>query len=96
MILTPEFRPWVVPFEVTGDSTAQPPTLVISSANSDGSVSVQIRAEQGLSVDLEKSGDLNTWVLVQPISGQGMDRPVQLVLPTDLNTQALFWRLHMR
>ncbi len=83
-------------FRVMVSGTAQPPTLVISSANSDGSVSVQIRAEQGLSVDLEKSGDLNTWVLVQPISGQGMDRPVQLVLPTDLNTQALFWRLHMR
>ena len=83
-------------FRVSVSGPAQRPTLAISSANPDGTISLQIRAEQGLLVDLEHSGDLNTWVLAQQITGQTMDQPVQLVLPTDPNTQAVFWRLRLR
>ena len=83
-------------FRVSVSGPAQRPTLAISSANPNGTISLQIRAEQGLVVDLEHSGDLNTWVLAQQITGQTMDQPVQLVLPTDPNTQAVFWRLRLR
>jgi pimeloyl-ACP methyl ester carboxylesterase len=83
-------------FRVMVSGIAQPPTLVISSANPDGSISIQIRADQGSLVDLEKTGDLNTWVLAQSVKGQGIDNPVQLVLPTDPQTQALFLRLRVR
>ena len=83
-------------FRVSVSGPAQRPTLAISSANPDGTISLQIRAEQGLLVDLEHSGDLNTWVLAQQITGQTMDQPVQLVLQTDPNTQAVFWRLRLR
>jgi pimeloyl-ACP methyl ester carboxylesterase len=83
-------------FRVSVSGPAQRPTLAISSANPNGTISLQIRAEQGLVVDLEHSGDLNTWVLAQQITGQTMGQPVQLVLPTDPNTQAVFWRLRLR
>ena len=83
-------------FRVSVSGPAQRPTLAISSANPNGTISLQIRAEQGLVVDLEHSGDLNTWVLAQQITGQTMDQPVKLVLPTDPNTQAVFWRLRLR
>jgi pimeloyl-ACP methyl ester carboxylesterase len=83
-------------FRVTVSGPAQAPTLAIISAKPDGTISLQIRAEQGLVVDLEHSGDLNTWVLAQQITGQTMAQPVQLVLPTDPNTQAVFWRLRLR
>lgn len=83
-------------FRVTVSGPAQAPILAISSANPDGTISLQISAEQGLLVDLEHSGDLNTWVLAQQITGQTMGQPVQLVLPTDPNTQAVFWRLRLR
>jgi hypothetical protein len=83
-------------FRVSVSGPVQRPTLAISSANPNGTISLQIRAEQGLVVDLEHSGDLNTWVLAQQITGQTMGQPVQLVLPTDPNTQAVFWRLRLR
>jgi hypothetical protein len=83
-------------FRVSVSGPVQRPTLAISSGNPDGTISLQIRAEQGLVVDLEHSGDLNTWVLAQQITGQTMAQPVQLVLPTDPNTQAVFWRLRLR
>ena len=83
-------------FRVSVSGPAQRPTLAISAANPNGTISLQIRAEQGLIVDLEHSGDLNTWLLAQQITGQTMDQPVQLVLPTDPNTQAVFWRLRLR
>ena len=83
-------------FRVSVSGPAQRPTLAISSANPNGTISLQIRAEQGLVVDLEHSGDLNTWVLAQQITGQTMGQPVQLLLPTDPNTQAVFWRLRLR
>ena len=83
-------------FRVSVSGPAQRPTLAISAANPNGTISLQIRAEHGLIVDLEHSGDLNTWLLAQQITGQTMDQPVQLVLPTDPNTQAVFWRLRLR
>jgi pimeloyl-ACP methyl ester carboxylesterase len=83
-------------FRVTVSGPAQTPIFAISSANLDGSISLQIRADRGATVDLEMSGDLNTWVLVRPINGQGMESPVSLVVPTDPTTQAVFWRLRQR
>jgi hypothetical protein len=74
---------------------AQTPILATGSANTDGSITLQIRADRGAIVELEHSGDLKTWVLVRPINGQGMDNPVGLVVPTDPNTQAVFWRLRI-
>jgi hypothetical protein len=82
-------------FRVTVSGPAQTPILAIGSANTDGSITLQIRAERGAIVELEHSGDLKTWVLVRPINGQGMDNPVGLVVPTDPNTQAVFWRLRI-
>jgi len=82
-------------FRVTVSGPAQTPILAICSANTDGSITLQIRADRGAIVELEHSGDLNTWVLVRPINGQGMDNPVGLVVPTDPNTQAVFWRLRI-
>ena len=82
-------------FRVSVSGPAQTPILAIGSANTDGSITLQIRAERGAIVELEHSGDLNTWVLVRPINGQGMDNPVGLVVPTDPNTQAVFWRLRI-
>jgi pimeloyl-ACP methyl ester carboxylesterase len=83
-------------FRVTVSVPAQTPIFSISSANLDGSITLQIRADRGATVDLEMSGDLNTWVLFRPINGQGMDSPVALVVPTDPITQAVFWRLRLR
>ena len=82
-------------FRVTVSGPAQTPILAIGSANADGSITLQIRADRGVIVKLEHSGDLKTWVLVRPINGQGMDNPVELVVPTDPNTQAVFWRLRI-
>jgi pimeloyl-ACP methyl ester carboxylesterase len=82
-------------FRVTVSGPAQAPILAIGSANADGSITLQIRADRGAIVELEHSGDLKTWVLVRPINGQGMDNPVGLVMPTDPNTQAVFWRLRI-
>ena len=83
-------------FRVTVSGPAQTPIFAISSANLDGSITLQIRADRGATVDLEMSGDLNTWVLVRPINGQGMESPVSLVVPTDPTTRAVFWRLRQR
>ena len=83
-------------FRVTVSGVGQDPLLAITAANPDGSLTFQIRGEPGLMVDLEGSGDMNTWVLTQPLVGQGMGNPVTLVLPTDPNTQAKFWRLRTR
>ena len=83
-------------FRVTVSGPAQTPIFAISSANLDGSITLQIRADRWATVDLEMSGDLNTWVLVRPINGQGMESPVSLVVPTDPTTQAVFWRLRQR
>jgi hypothetical protein len=83
-------------FRVTVSGSAQTPIFAISSANLDGSITLQIRADRGATGDLEMSGDLNTWVLVRPINGQGMESPVALVVPTDPITQAVFWRLRLR
>ena len=82
-------------FRVSVSGPAQTPILAIGSANTDGSITLQIRAERGAIVELEHSGDLKTWVLVRPINGQGMDKPVGLAVPTDPNTQAVFWRLRI-
>lgn len=82
-------------FRVTVSGPAQTPILAIGSANGDGSITLQIRADRGALVDLEVSGDLKTWVLAQKVNAQGMDSPVELVLPTDPNTQAVFWRLRI-
>jgi hypothetical protein len=82
-------------FRVTVSGPAQAPILAIGSANADGSITLQIQADRGAIVELEHSGDLKTWVLVRPINGQGMDNPVGLVVPTDPNTQAVFWRLRI-
>jgi len=83
-------------FRVTVSGPAQTPIFAISSANLDGSITLQIQADRGATVDLEMSGDLNTWVLFRPINGQGMESPVALVVPTDPITQAVFWRLRLR
>lgn len=82
-------------FRVTVSGPAQTPILAIGSANGDGSITLQIRADRGALVDLEVSGGLKTWVLAQKVNAQGMDSPVGLVLPTDPNTQAVFWRLRI-
>ena len=83
-------------FRVTVSGPSQTPILAIGSANADGSITLQIRADRGALVGLEVSGDLKTWVPVRLVNGQGMESPVGLVVPTDPNTQAVFWRLRQR
>jgi hypothetical protein len=72
------------------------PILSIVTANPDGSITLQIRADRGATVDLERSGDLKTWALVRSVHGQGRESPVLSGVPTDPGTQAVFWRLRQR
>lgn len=83
-------------FQVSVTGPAQMPILSIVTANADGSITLQIRADRGTTVDLEGSGDLKTWASVRSVHGQGMESPVSLGVPTSPTTQAVFWRLRQR
>jgi hypothetical protein len=47
-------------------------------------------------VALEATGDLNTWIESQRITGQGDTTPVKVTLNPDPGIQAKFWRLRVR
>jgi hypothetical protein len=83
-------------FSLVSPTPGQAPILSIVTANPDGSITLQIRADRGATVDLERSGDLKTWALVRSVHGQGMESPVSSGVPTDPGTQAVFWRLRQR
>jgi hypothetical protein len=47
-------------------------------------------------VAIEATGDLNTWIEAQRITGQGDSTPVKVTLNPDPNVQAKFWRVRVR
>jgi uncharacterized Zn finger protein len=62
----------------------------------DGSLTLEIRAPQGATVAIEATGDLNTWIESQRITGQGDTTPVKITLNPDPTVQAKFWRVRVR
>ena len=62
----------------------------------DGTLGLEIRAPQGAIVAVETTSDLNAWTETQRLTGQGSGNPVKLILQTDPNVQAKFWRVRVR
>jgi hypothetical protein len=79
-----------------GGTVNTPPKIALQPPAADGSLTLEIRAPQGASVALEATGDLNTWIESQRITGQGDTTPVKVTLNPDPGIQAKFWRLRVR
>jgi hypothetical protein len=79
-----------------GGTVNTPPQIALQPPAADGSLTFEIRAPQGATVALETTGDLNTWVESQRITGQGADSPVKITLQPDPNVQTKFWRVRVR
>lgn len=79
-----------------GGPVNTPPKIALQPPSADGSLTLEIRAPQGATVALETTGDLNTWVESQRITGQGADSPVKITLQPDPNVQTKFWRVRVR
>ena len=74
----------------------QPPQIALQPPAANGSLTLEICAPQGVSVALEVSGDMNTWIESQRITGQGNRSPVKVTLQPDPNVQTKFWRVRVR
>jgi hypothetical protein len=79
-----------------GGTVNTPPQIALQPPAADGSLTLEIRAPQGATVALEATGDLNTWIEAQRITGQGDSTPVKVTLKPDPTVQAKFWRLRVR
>jgi len=79
-----------------GGTVNTPPKIALQTPAADGSLTLEVRAPQGASVALEATGDLNTWIESQRITGQGDTTPVKITLNPDPNVQAKFWRVRVR
>jgi hypothetical protein len=79
-----------------GGTVNRPPQIALQPPAADGSLTLEIRAPQGATVALETTGDLNTWVESQRITGQGADSPVKITLQPDPSVQTKFWRVRVR
>ena len=72
------------------------PQVVIERPKPDGTFSLEIRAPVGVDLALETTSDLNAWTETQRLTGQGSGNPVKLILRTEPNVQAKFWRVRVR
>jgi hypothetical protein len=79
-----------------GGTVNTPPQIALQPPAADGSLTLEIRAAAGATVAIEATGDLNTWIESQSITGQGESTPVKVTLKPDPNVQAKFWRLRVR
>ena len=79
-----------------GGTVNTPPQISLQPLKADGSMTLEILATQGATVAVETTGDLNTWVETQQVTGQGNSTPVKITLQTDPNVQAKFWRVRVR
>jgi hypothetical protein len=88
--------PVSVIIQSSGGTVNTPLKIALQAPGADGSLTLEIRAPQGATVALEATGDLNTWIESQRITGQGDGTPVKVTLKPDSNVQAKFWRLRVR
>jgi hypothetical protein len=88
--------PVAVAIQSGGGTVNTPPQIALQPPAADGSLTLEIRAPQGATVALEATGDLNTWIEAQRITGQGDSTPVKVTLKPDPTVQAKFWRLRVR
>jgi hypothetical protein len=88
--------PVAVVFQSGGGTVNTPPQISLQPPKADGSMTLEILATQGATVAVETTGDLNTWVEIQQVTGQGNSTPVKITLQTDPNVQAKFWRVRVR
>jgi len=88
--------PVSVAIQSGGGTVNTPPKIALQAPGADGSLTLEIRAPQGATVALEATGDLNTWIEAQRITGQGDTAPVKITLNPDPGIQAKFWRVRVR
>jgi hypothetical protein len=88
--------PVSVAVQSSGGTVNTPPKIALQPPSADGSLTLEIRAPQGATVAIEATGDLNTWIESQRITGQGDTTPVKVPLQADPNVQAKFWRVRVR
>ncbi len=88
--------PVAVVIQSGGGTVNTPPQISLQPPKADGSMTLEILATSGATVAVETTGDLNTWVETQRVTGQGNSNPVKLNLQTDPNVQAKFWRVRVR
>ncbi len=88
--------PVAVVIQSGGGTVNTPPQISLQPLKADGSMTLEILATQGATVAVETTGDLNTWVETERVTGQGTSTPVKVTLQTDPNVQAKFWRVRVR
>ncbi len=88
--------PVAVVIQSGGGTVSTPPQISLQPPKADGSMTLEILASQGATVAVETTGDLNTWVETQRVTGQGNSTPVKVTLQADPNVQAKFWRVRVR
>ena len=88
--------PVSVAIQSGGGTVNTPPQIALQPPGADGSLTLEIRAPQGATVAIEATGDLNTWIEAQRITGQGDSTPLKVTLKPDPTVQAKFWRLRVR
>jgi hypothetical protein len=88
--------PVSVAVQSSGGTVNTPPKIALQPPSADVSLTLEIRAPQGATVAIEATGDLNTWIEAQRITGQGDTTPVKITLNPDPGIQAKFWRLRVR
>jgi hypothetical protein len=88
--------PVSVAIQSGGGTVNPPPKIALQPPSADGSLTLEIRAPEGATVAIEATGDLNTWIESQRITGQGDTTPLKVTLKPDPNVQAKFWRVRVR
>ena len=88
--------PVAVVIQSGGGTVNTSPQISLQPPKADGSMTLEILASQGAAVAVETTGDLNTWVETQQVTGLGTSTPVKVTLQTDPNVQAKFWRVRVR
>ncbi len=88
--------PVAVAIQSGGGTVITPPQISLQPLKADGTMTLEILAPQGATVAVETTGDLNTWVETERVTGQGNSTPVKVTLQTDPNVQAKFWRVRVR
>jgi hypothetical protein len=75
---------------------SRPPVVKIGSLIADGSFSLEILASEGSAIVVESTGDLNTWVETQSVTGQGFGKAVVLTLQAHPEVPTKFWRARLK
>ena len=79
-----------------GGTVDNRPQISLQPPKADGTMTLEILAAQGVTIAVETTSDLNTWVETQRITGQGAGSPVKITLQPDPNVQTKFWRVRVR